>query len=61
MHQALQDLKTVDLPRVKLVLVNFGNTHPSRAAVWDHFCGKGKTINFVTCSVKSQQNNVRGY
>jgi hypothetical protein len=47
--------------RPHLVLVNFGNTHSSRKKVWEHFCGKGSpNKEFATCSVKSQQNNVRG-
>mmetsp|Transcript_48498 Transcript_48498/g.97573 ORF Transcript_48498/g.97573 Transcript_48498/m.97573 type:complete len:596 (+) Transcript_48498:53-1840(+) len=63
MHQALQALKEKEEAplRPHLVLVNFGNTHPSRRKVWDHFCGKSSpNKHFATCSVKSQQNNVRG-
>ena len=42
----------------KLLLVNFGNTHPGRAVVWSHFCGGAQK--WATCSVKGQKNNVMG-
>jgi hypothetical protein len=62
MHQALRLLKsTGPQKRDKLVLVNFGNTHPSRKVVWEHFCGKNSVNRkFATCSIKSQRNNIQG-
>jgi hypothetical protein len=61
MHQALRllgDVTALDKPNT--VLVNFGNTHPSRRDVWDQFCGVGKTkyTGLVTCAIKTQQNNI---
>jgi hypothetical protein len=63
MHQALRALKTSSGPpaRQKLVLVNFGNTHPSRKQIWEHFCGRNSANKkFATCSIKSQRNNIQG-
>ena len=63
MHQVLRSLKTPgsQAARQKLVLVNFGNTHPSRKKVWEHFCGRNSANKkFATCSIKSQRNNIQG-
>lgn len=60
MHQSLLLLKAQPPTRDKLVLVNFGNTHPSRTVVWEHLCGKGNKKSFVTCSAKATQNNIKG-
>ena len=54
------------LAKTKLVFCNFGNTHGSRKAVWDHFCGAGAaranggTAGWASCLVKTQKNNIAG-
>ena len=58
MHQTLGQLGNVQ--RNKVLMVNFGNTHPSRKQVWEQFCGKNANKPFATCKVKSQSNNIQG-
>ena len=54
MHQALAQLGGGSgAKRSKMLLVNFGSTHPSRAKVWEQFCGKGREAGYATCKIKA--------